>query len=1063
MLRPLIRFSVHHAKVMIAIAATLMAYAGFLLSHAGLDIFPEFSGPRVVIQTEAYGLTPEQTETAITQKVEKALLGLIGLEELRSESIQGLSIVTAIFEEGTDIYRNRQLVSERLQSLANEFPMGTAAPIMVPLSSSSATLMTLGLKSSTKDLMQLRDLVDWTIAPRLLSIPGVADVNVYGGETRQLQIQPNLEKLRQYGLSLQDILQAAEEATGMPGSGFLENASQRISLTIGGLPDTPEMFMGIVVKRLEGRHILLGEVAEISAAARPPIGAAEIGGAPGIVVMVIGQYGANTLNVSRAVESVLKDFTLLFQPQGIDFYPHLFRPADYIERSVKNLTGHLIFGGLLVIVVLLIFLRDSRIALIPSLAIPLSILAATTVLLSFKVKLNIMVIGGLAIALGEVVDDAIIDTENIFRRLRENAQRPQPLPPWRVVFNASMEVRGSVTFATLIVAIVFIPLLTLGGLAGRLFAPLGSAYIVAILASLLTALTVTPAMCLLLIQQKTGSGGRTPPLIEFLQCRYRHLLASVNRRPLVWVATPLAVSIGLLSLIPRLGGEFLPTLREGHYMVHTANLAGTSLEESIRQGSRLVEQFLKIEGVESASQWAGRAERGADTYGSHYSEYEVRLKEQSGQQQAQVLAKMRAILGQFPGLTFEANTFLSERIEETLSGFTAPVVVNVFGNDLDRLDRVANELVTLIRSIEGATEVQVRSPSQTPTLDIRMDLSSLTGAGIRPLELARLIQTAIRGQVVGTYYLQNRAYETSVILPATDRQDFIALEKLPIKTSQGTFVELAELAELTPTSGRYNILHRGGQRVQSVTTHVVGRDLDSFFQELRLRTLKEIPFPEGITPQFTGAAVAQAEARERLFAHALLAGTGVITLLGVAIGTTRNVLLTVLNLPASLAGGILSALLTGASLSVGSMVGFITLFGITIRNAIMLVSHYRHLTEKEGCQWGWETALRGAVERLPSILMTALVTTLALVPIALDSDNAGREIMGPMATVIIGGLITSTFFSLFVLPVLLARFGCFTDQASAPVIGPSRAPLRIGASFMRLRACFSKMLKPGHH
>jgi CzcA family heavy metal efflux pump len=1034
MLRAVIRFSVHHATVIVSLALMLMGYASFQMMHAGLDIFPEFSAPRVIIQTEAYGLTSEQTETLVTQKIEKALSGLIGLEALRSESIQGLSIVTAVFRDGSDVYRNRQLVSERLTTINSELPLGAGTPVMVPLSSSSATIMTLGLRSSDRSLMELRDLVDWSMTPRLLAVPGVADVNVFGGEVRQLQIQPRIERLRQYGLSIQDLLEAAQQATGMPGAGFIENANQRIALNVTGLPNTPETLKEIVVTRHEGRHILLGEVAEVTSAPKPSIGAAEIAGEPAIVLMVIGQYGANTLSVSHAVESVLDDFTVLFKQQGIEFFPHLFRPADYIERSLENLSGHLLLGASLVVLVLFAFLYDLRIAMIPTLAIPLSLLGAVVVLISLGVKLNIMVLGGLAIALGEVVDDAIIDTENIFRRLRENRAGTRTRSVLRVVFEASMEVRSSVAYASFIVAIVFIPLLTLGGVAGRLFAPLGYAYIVAILASLLVALTVTPALCYLLIgrrhQNPQGHFDReeTPPLIRALQGPYRKILLWAGNNPLKSLWAPLLLSLSLLALIPLLGGDFLPKLREGHYIIHTTSLPGTALNETLREGSRLVKEFLKIDGIDSASQWAGRAERGADTYGSHYSEYEVRLKELSGQDQAKVLEKIRGVLNDFPGMLSEANTFLTERVEETISGYTSPIVINLYGHDLLALDEVALELATVIRGMKGATDVQLRSPPGTPLLDVRLDLPSLASVGIRPLEVAHIIQSALKGQTVGTYYLENRAYDVSVILPPEQREAFPVLQELPIRTPDGQYIELGQLAEFIQSSGRYNILHRQGQRVQTVTANVEGRDLDSFVRELHQKTLKLVHFPEGVTPEFTGAAIAQSEARDRMLLHALLAGVGVLILMGIAIGNTRNLLLTLINLPFSLAGGVGAAFLSGSSLSVGSMVGFVTLFGITIRNTIMLVSHYRHLTEKEGWKWGMETAFHGALQRLPSILMTALVTGLALLPIAIDSDNPGREIMGPMAAVIIGGLVTSTLLSLISLPVLFARFGDFRGK-----------------------------------
>ncbi|MGZ8215895.1 efflux RND transporter permease subunit, partial [Methylomagnum sp.] len=807
------------------------------------------------------------------------------------------------------------------------------------------------------------------------------------------------------------------------GAGFVENANQRIALTIAGLPADPDALRQVVLKRKDGGNVTLADVAEVATGAKPPIGAAAIGGKPAIVLMVIGQYGANTLSVSRSVESVLTEFETLFARQHIDFYPRLFRPADYIERSLGNLSGHLLIGGLLVVLVLYAFLFDLRTAFISAVAIPLSLLAAVVTLLGLGLNLNIMVLGGLAIALGEVVDDAIIDTENIFRRLRENRLKDQPRPTHRVVFDASMEVRGSVVYASFIVALVFLPLLTLGGVAGRLFAPLGYAYILAILMSLVVALTVTPALCYWLLEHRAA--GPQPPLIRWLQPKYAALLGPIARHPYRAIAGSLAVCAAALACLPTLGGEFLPELREGHYIVHTASLPGTSLTESMRIGGRLVEQFSALPEVVSASQWAGRAERGADTYGSHYSEYEIHLRPLSGAEQGAVLARLRKILRGFPGVLFEANTFLTERVDETISGYTSPVAVNLYGHDLARLDETARQVAEAIRAIPGATDVQLRSPPGTPLLQVRLDMARLAGYGLRPLEAADAVRTALQGEVVGSYYLDNRAYDVAVILPPDSRQKVETVARLPLRTPDGLVVTLDEVADVRQIGGRYNILHRGGQRVQTVTANVAGRDLESFMDELKTRVLADVPFPPDISPEFTGAAVEQGEARREMIVHALLAGVGVLLLIQLALGSLRHLLLTLANLPFSLAGGVAAALLTGGALSVGSMVGFVTLFGITVRNAIMLISHYRHLVEREGHPWNLDTALLGARQRLPSILMTALVTALAMLPIAVNSDNPGREIMGPMAAVIIGGLVSSTVLNLALLPALLVRFGRF--------------------------------------
>ena len=722
MLASLIRFSIRYYGVVITIATLILLVGGYRFATAGLDIFPEFSPKQVIIQTESPGLSSEQVELLVTQQVELAISGVIGLQSVRSESIQGLSIITAIFEENSDIYRNRQLISERLANLPSHVPKGVT-PTVVPLSSSSATVLTLGLSSEHVDLMALRSLVDWNIAPRLHAVPGVADVNVFGGDIKQLQIQVNPTQLKRFNLSLDDIIQASTQATNIQGSGFIENLNQRFTVKVTGLSATPEQFANVIVKRDKGLNITLGEVATITYAPKPAIGAAQIMGNPGIVIMVIAQYGANTLSVSRSLEETLKELSPILSKQGIVFYPHLFRPADYIERSISNLSTHLLIGGLFVLVILYLFLFNIRAAIISALAIPVSLLGAVMVLLEAGINLNIMVLGGLAIALGEVVDDAIIDTENIFRRLRENRLLPQPLPIDDVINAASLEVRGSVVYASFIVALVFVPLLTLDGVAGRLFSPLGYSYILAILLSLLTALTLTPALCHALLG-RYNLETKDPPLIATLKKSYKQWLLAASKRFKPILLTSMVICLSGLIAFFTLDHKFLPELREGHYIVHTTSIPGTSLAESIRIGTQLTQQFMAIPGVESVSQWAGRAERGADTYGSHYSEYEIRLKPSSGAGQQEILDKLRTVLENFPGIGFEANTFLIERVDETISGYTSPVVVNIFGNDLNALDAKAQAVAEIMRKLPGVGNVQVRSPPGTPFLQVHLNWES---------------------------------------------------------------------------------------------------------------------------------------------------------------------------------------------------------------------------------------------------------------------------------------------------------------------------------------------------
>lgn len=1025
MLSKVVAFSVRFRGVVVALAILLMGYGIYKLSSASLDIFPEFAPKQVIIQTEAQGLTAEQVEVLVTQPLENSLGGLVGTESIRSQSIPGLSVVILTFYDSTNIYLDRQLVSERLLGLNNELPENIGPPLMVPLESSSGTIMTIGLSSDKHDLMALRALVDWTLSPRLLSVEGVADINVFGGDEKQLQIQIDTDKLSRYGLSIDDVTEAAKGATGIMASGYIENSNQRMMLKMSGQPKSTQELAKVVLRQTDNGTLLLSDVATVVAAPAPAIGGAAIAGKPGVVLMVIGQYKANTLAVTHGIEAALAEFKDGFEADGITLHDNLFRPANYIESSIHNIREHLMVGGGLVMLVLILFLFNLRTALISMTAIPLSLFAALIVLLEMGVNINIMVLGGLAIALGEVIDDAIIDTENIFRRLRENSSLPVPKSTMDVVFDASMEVRSSVVYASFIVMLVFVPLLTLSGVAGRMFEPLGIAYILAIFASLAVALTVTPALCHILLTRWGKLSDKEPPLVRFLNPIYGWILGLVSRFPKLTFSGVLVFCLAGLAILPLLGGSFLPELREGHYIIHTASVPGTSIAESLRIGGQIEKRVGEISGVRSTSQWAGRAERGADTFGTHYSEYEIDLDPMEGADQQKVLDEIREVLEAFPGINSEVNTFLTERIDETISGYTSPVVVNIYGKQLEALDHKAQQVAAVMGDIEGATDVQLRAPPGEPQLEVRLRLDELAYWGLKPVDVMRTVQTGFGGTVVGQVQEGNHIFDVVVILPVQQRQQPDDVKNLPIQTPSGVMLRLQDVANVQQVSGRYMILHAGAQRLQTVTCNVSGRDLVSFFAELKQRVHDEVEFSADIYPEFTGAAVAQAQSREDLIVHSTLAGVAVLLLLYIALQSLRNMSLVLLNLPFSLVGGVIAVLLTNGVLSIGSLVGFITLFGITLRNSIMLVSHFHYLVVEEGRPWNSETAIRGAQERLPSILITALVTALAMLPIAMNSDSPGREVMGPMASIIIGGLISSTILNLLVLPSVMLRYGRF--------------------------------------
>lgn len=1040
MMSSIVKFSIRYAGVIIGLCLLVVAYGLFSLTRSNLNVFPEFSPTQIIIQTESPGLSAELVESLVTQPIENSLSGTVGVTDLRSQSIPGLSIVTIIFNEHTDIYKNRQIVAERLSGLSNQLPKGIV-PNITPLTSSASTVLGFGLTSTQLNLMQLRTFVDWTVVPHLLSISGVADVNVFGGEVRQFQIQINPKKLMQHKLNVNDVVAAAEKATGVRGAGFIQNNNQRIIL------NTHDQMMSIkalgtaVIKYQNGRSITFNDIGRVVEAAAPSISSAAINEETGVYLSVQGQLGANTHAVTLAIEEALQELKPSLKKNHVEMHEGLFRPANFIETAIHGVRKDILIGSILVISILFLFLFDVRTAFISATAIPLSLLTAVVVMSFYDIGLNIMVLGGLAIALGEVVDDAIIDTENIFRRLRENRELTKPLPVYQVVYQASMEVRSSVVYATIIVALVFMPLLTLSGVAGKLFEPLGIAYITSIMASLVVALTLTPALCYLLLgQQKLTI--HDSPVIQWLKKYYVHVLHKIERNyQTVLMVSLIVIALGL-GVIPLFKNQFIPALHEGHFIMHMTAVPGSSELESLRLGNRVSKTIREIEGVESVTQWVGRAENGADTFGTHYSEFEIEIGMQSGDEQDEILEEIReALSGEdedsdddgvaepgFVGANFAINTFLTERIEETISGYAASVVINLYGNNLDALDYDAQQIAALLNDIDGSSDILVQSPPGTPQAIIRLRPSKLSQWGLQTTDVLDTIRAAYEGVPVSQVYLGNHPVGLSVSLLPDDRDDIAEIKKIPLFNPEGKMLSVKDIAYVSQEGGRSKILHSDGKRIQTVTCNVEGRDHGSFIKELKKRIKQDTHLSKGNYLEFTGEAEANAQSREDLIVHATIAGVGIFLMLYIAFGNIRNLLLTFVNLPFALIGGVIAALFTGGWISIGSLVGFVTLFGITLRNSIMMISHYQHLVDHESCTWNLDTCIRGASERLPSILMTALVAGLGLLPLALGSGQPGREIEGPMATIIVGGLITSTILNLLILPTIMLHYGRFTPQ-----------------------------------
>jgi CzcA family heavy metal efflux pump len=1027
MIKFIIHSSLRFRGLVVFLATILLFYGFYVAAHSKLDVFPDFVPPQVVVQTEAPGLAAEDVEMLVTRPLEIAFNGLGGQEALRSESIQGLSVITVVFEEGSDVVLARQRIAERLAEMTGMLPVGVKSPKLSPLTSSTMDLLKIGLVSTHISPLELRTFADWTLKPRLLSVKGVAKCSSFGGEVEQFQIQVQPEKLRAYNLGINDVMAAARLSSGIRGGGYIDTPNQRIVLEPAGQSTTPEMLgKSLLAVSSNNIPIRLADVAAVVEGSEPKFGDALINGVPGVLLTLSSQAGANTMQVTLDLERALEEFKPLFAQKGITLFPRLHRPATFIEHSIHNVTHSLLIGAILVAVVLTLFLGHWRSAFVSLTAIPLSLLSAIIILDRLGITLNTITLGGLAIAIGEVVDDAIIDVENIFRRLRENQALANPLPVMRVVLEASMEVRTAVVYATFIVALVFVPVMTLTGLQGKFFSPLAISYVLAIMASLLVALTVTPALSFLLLARPGRSVAETG-LQRFLKRQYIRFLRGTA--PFFWISFGVALALCILAIVlaPRLKSEFLPEFREGHFVLQISTAPGTSISEMLRIGATLSHEFLSLPRIATVEEQIGRSELGEDTWGPNRAEFHVELKRSNAEEQAQTEEGIRRILKEMPGIQYEVTTFLGDRIGESISGETAPVVVNLFGEDLDLLDEKGSEIAAALKSVNGAGEVQEKAPGGAPVLNINLRPDRVAALGFSPVEVLDAIQSAYQGSAVTQVYRQNQIIDVVVILDPVARNEIDEVGSYLLRNASGALWPLRELATLSRGNGRSAILHEGGRRRQTITCSPENEDIGEFVERAEKRIREKVPLPEGYYLEFSGSSEQEKAATRELAIHSALAGVGIVIFLRMVLRTWTNTMIVLFNLPFALIGGVFSLFVARffgveIGLSMGALVGFVTLFGITTRNSIMLVSHFQHLVIMENARWNFETMLRGASERLIPILITAIVTGLGLLPLALGSGEAGRELEGPMAVVILGGLITSTVLNLVILPAAAYRF-----------------------------------------
>ena len=1003
--------------LVLALSVVLMVIGVQKARKAPLDVFPEFAPPLIEVQTEAPGLSTEEVESFVSVPLENALNGTTGLKTIRSKSVLGLSSVVLILKEGSDLMAARQVVQERLSVEAARLPSAAKQPVILAPLSSTSRLLKIGLSSKILTQMDLTDLAKWTIRPRLMAIPGVANVAIWGQRDTQYQVIIDPDRLRTNGVTLDAVTKAVTDASAIGAGGFVDMPNQRIAVRHRSPIDALEDLGSVVVAFRGGSPLKLGDVAEVKIGFPPPIGDAVINDGPGLLLIVEKQPTGNTLEVTRQVESALE--ALKPGLKDVDIDPTIFRPATFIERSLDNLSEAMAIGCVLVVIILVSFLFDWRTALISLLAIPLSLIAATLVIIYMGATINTMVLAGLVIAMGEVVDDAIIDVENIVRRLRLNRAAGSPLSSYRVVLNASLEVRSAVVYASLIVILVFMPVFFLEGLAGSFFRPLALAYVLAIVASLLVALTVTPALSLMLLTGATERR-RESPLVRGLKVLYRGVLPWFAARPVAAILV-LAAAFGASGYyVVTLGEEFLPNFQENDFLMHWVEKPGTSLEAMRRITVQASRDLKQIDGVRNFGSHIGRAEVADEVVGPNFTELWISVD--PAKDHAATMAKIQKLIDSYPGLYRDVLTYLKERIKEVLTGAGATVVVRTFGPDIDVLRAKANEIAKAIKDIPGVTDLKVEPQVVVPQLDIKLKSEAAARFGLTPGDIRRAATTLVKGAKVGELYKGQKSYDVFIWGVERVRNDPTALNALPVETALGTQVPLGSVAEIAIVPAPNEIKREGASRRIDVTCNVAGRDLGSVAREIEAK-VKTLSFDREYHPEFLGEYAAREESRRRLMALAAISLLGVLLVIHSDFRSARLTALVFITLPFALIGGVFGAVWGGGVLSLGSLVGFVTVLGIAARNGIMLVSHYRHLELEEGEPFGLNLVIRGSEERLAPILMTALATGLALVPLALAGNKPGHEIEHPMAVVILGGLVTSTVLNLFLMPALYLAFG----------------------------------------
>ena len=1004
----------------VAGAIFVTVWGVFSVTQMPLDVFPPFAPPQVDIQTEAAGLAPEEVETQITVPIESAVNGLPGVTTVRSSSKVGLSMVQVVFDRDADIYQARQAVTERLQQVTNRLPEGTHPPAISPLVSPLGTILqyafTVNPQGQTS-LMDLRHLVDVTLSHQILSVSGVSQVTIYGGDRRQEQVLVNPEKLRSLNVSLTDVTDAARAANDNAPGGFLIGGGRELLVRGIGQIQSIEDLQQSVVNVQDGQPILLQDVARVKTGTALKRGDASFNGQPAVVMVINKQPQVDTPTVTKAVEAVMASLQPAF-PADVQI-ARTFRQSNFIDSAIRNVSGSLVQGIMIVSAIMLLFLMNWRTAAITLSAIPLSLLIGLLFLKAFGLGINTMTLGGLVVAIGSVVDDAIVDMENCYRGLRTNQSQGNPKPPLQVVYDTSVEVRLAVIFSTAIIIVVFAPIFSLTGVEGRIFAPMGWAYLLSIAASTLVALTLSPALCAILLAKETlpQEGTFISRLAERL---YRPLLSLSLRSPQIILSLALAALVAAMAIVPSLGRVFLPEFQERSLVNSMVLFPGVSLDVTNGAGKALSQSLKDNPLYEWVQVRAGRTPGDADGAGVNLAHVDVELSNLALKDREASVKQLREQFLKLPGVAPNIGGFISHRMDEVLSGVRSAIAVKIFGSDLAELRRIGERVRDAIEPIEGVVDLQLEPQLPIRQVQIHYDRQAAAQYGLSMAVISEVVETGLNGRVVSQVPKNQQLIDIAVGLEESARNSLDAIRAIPLRTPTGQMISLGTVATVDYGMGANVVNREDVSRLIVVSANVAERDLGSVVGDIQRQIREKVQLPEGYFIEYGGQFEAEQNATNNLLAYSLLAAIAIAILMFLSVKSFSATVAIIINLPLALVGGILSILLSGGVISVASLIGFITLFGVAVRNGLLLVDNYNQKFVR-GMPLP-EAIFRGSLDRVNAILMTAMTSALGMLPLAIAS-GAGNEILQPLAIVVLGGLFTSTALTLLVIPALYAKFG----------------------------------------